>query len=81
MVVDAVTRNWVMVVLNEEAGMEGFGRAVQALTVLLYEKNGILEYPRIDLIQKTLEVLTGLFDWVGLWTNMVKVVGMTFQTC
>ena len=28
-----------------------------------------------------IDVLTGLFDWVGLETNTVKTVGMVCQLC
>ena len=36
MVVDAVIRHWEIVVSGEEAGIEGFGRALQTLAMLFY---------------------------------------------
>ena len=72
---------WVVLVAGEEAGPEGFGRAVQWLEAFFYADDGILASPRSARLQATLDVLTGLFDRVGLQTNVKKTVGIVFQPC
>ena len=41
MVVDGVTCHWVTMVTKEEAGPEGFGRALQWISLFFYAENGI----------------------------------------
>ena len=76
MFVDAVIWHWVMLVAGEEAGPEGFGQEVQWIAVLFYVDDGLLDSSRPARIQAALDVLAGLFDWVGLWENITKTVGM-----
>ena len=75
MVVGALTRHWVTMVAGEEAEPDEFVRAVQRLLALLYAYNGILIPPWQEWIQEALGVLTGLFNWVVLSTNMEKNCG------
>ena len=44
----------------------------------MYER--LLSYPRPDRLQATLDVLTGLFDRVGLCSNFNKIFGIVCQT-
>ena len=37
--------------------------------------------PRLEGLQRVFNVLTDLFDWVGLFTKVRKEVGMTFRPC
>ena len=67
--------------VGEEAGPEEFGRAVQNLATLFYADGGLLASPRPVRIQETMDVLTGLFDRVGMRTNVDKTVGMVCQPC
>ena len=66
MVVDAVIQNWVMLVSGEEARTEGFGQGIQWLVDFFYANDGLLVYPRTDLLLEALNVLKGLFNRVGL---------------
>ena len=44
-VVDALILHWVVVVVGEDAGYEGFKRAVKKLAALFYLKYGIIASP------------------------------------
>ena len=43
--VDALILHWVVVVVGEDAGYEGFKRAVKKLAALFYLKYGIIASP------------------------------------
>ena len=75
MMVGSVIFHWVILVMGEEAGPDGFGRAVQGLATLFYANNGLLISPRKSRLQAALYVLTGLFDRVSLHTNVKKQLG------
>ena len=34
-----------------------------------------------DWIQWYVDILTGIFEWAGLWENYGKTVGLVFQVC
>ena len=77
-VVDAVVCNWVTVV---KAGVEEWGERGQEgrhQAALFYSDDGmvILSDPRW--LQSAFNTLVGLFDRVGLHTNVRKTVGMVF---
>ena len=46
------------------------------LTALFYADGGIITLTRTARMQEELDVLTGMFDRVGLQTNAKKTVGM-----
>ena len=48
MVMDALIQHWVAVVAGEEAGLEGFGRAVQTLSILVYAYYVLLISSQLD---------------------------------
>ena len=79
--VDAVICHWETVVKGEELVPEGIGRAVQRLDVLFYGNGGILASPWSSGLQEALDVLTGLFDWIGLRINVNNMVGIICQSC
>ena len=68
-------------VAGEEAGLDGFGRVVQWMAALFYANNEMLALPRSAWIHADLYFLTGLFDRVGIQTNINKTVGMACQSC
>ena len=43
-----------------------------------YANNGLIASRNPDLLQRSLNVLIGIFNRVGLWTNMKKTVTVTF---
>ena len=72
MVVDTVIQNWGYLVVGKEAVPEGFSWAVQWIMSFFYVDGVILTSPRLARLQAELDVLTGLFDWVILWMNIIK---------
>ena len=76
MVVDLVIHLWVNLVMGEEAGMDGFGQAVQWLLAFCYANDTLLASSRLAQIQAVMDVLMGLFERVGLQTNIYQMVGM-----
>ena len=81
MVVDAVIHHWVKLIAEEEAGIEGFKRAAQWLVLLFYAEDGIPDLLRLSQLQVVLNVLTGIFERVGLNTGINNVSGILFHTC
>ena len=53
-------------VAGETEGTEGFGMAVQTLYALFYEDDRLLNSPRLASLKVVLDVMTGLFDYVGI---------------
>ena len=80
-VVDAVTRHWVAVLVEgaEERGERGQEGRHQA--TLFYADNGMVASPYPHWIQGAFSTLVGLFDRVGLQTNVGKTVGMVRCPC
>ena len=76
MVVDSVICHWFTLVAGEEAGPDGFRRAVKWTAASFYADDGLLTSPRPARLQAALDVLMGLFNRVGLQTNLNKTVGM-----
>ena len=72
-------RDWFKLVIGGEVDPEGFGHVVQWIVTFFYMDNGILVSPWTARLQVDLDVLVGLFNWVGLQTNINKTVGMVFQ--
>ena len=48
---------------------------------LFYADNIILSSPQTAIFQEALDVLTSLFDQVGLRKNVNNMVGIVFQPC
>ena len=51
------------------------------MAAFFYTDGGIIAPPRPSWIQVVMDVLTVLFDRVGLQTNLDKTVGMMCQPC
>ena len=80
-VVDAVVRNWVHGVVEKakargETGWEGRHQAA-----LFYAYDGMFASPDPAWIQGAFTALVGLFDRVGLRTNVGKTVSMVCHPC
>ena len=80
LVVDAVICHWVMVVSVTEAGVEGIGALIQDLTAYFYADNRLVMSTQLKRLQRALNVLTNLFNQVGLWKNKRNTVSMACQT-
>ena len=60
-------------------GQEGFVRDIQRLVVQLYANDGLLMYTWVERLQSAFNILTELFDCIGLIKNMSKMVSMALQ--
>ena len=81
MVVGEVIHHWVVMSMVDEAGYEGFGWAVKYLVVLFYSDYRLLTLLRPSCLQAALDVLTGIFNMVGIKTNINNMVGIFCQLC
>ena len=75
MVVDSLIRNWVVIVTGEEAG------PVRWLAEFFYADNGLLSSPQPSRLQAVLNLLTGIFDRMGLHKNLNNMVEIVCHTC
>ena len=55
--------------------------SVGELLVYLYTDNGLVASTQLERLQREFDVLTGLFNRVGLSTNTRKTVRMLCQPC
>ena len=80
-VVDAVVRNCVEVMVEGMYEQSGRGKEVRHQNSLFYADDGMVElsYPRW--LQGVFSILVGLFDRVGLKTNVGKTVDMFYCSC
>ena len=85
LVVDTVVRHWVMVMLMVMVeGVEDQGESGQEgrhQYALFYADNGMVASSDPRWIQGEFNTLVGLFDMVGLRTNVRKTVGMVCRPC
>ena len=65
-----------MVMTPTEAGKVGFGMMMIELVAYFYANNGLMALNQLERLQRAFDVLTGLFDQVGLRKNTKKTVGM-----
>ena len=68
-------------VSGEEAEPDGFGRASGHMVTFFYVDNRFLDYTREERLQQEFNMLTNLFDRVGLIMNVRKTVSVVCQTC
>ena len=81
MVVEAVIQNFSTVPVGKSEVAEVFERAVQNLYTFFYMDDGLLYSPWKARLHTALNVLTGLLKHVGIQTNVINTVGMTWQPC
>ena len=82
-VVYAVLCHWLLAVeeAEGEAGTGGFGRYIQRLEAYFYVDDDLLAHMRVEKLQRVFFVLTELFYWVGMCTNVGKRLSMECQLC
>ena len=73
-----VIRKWVMVAVPTEAGTEVLRETIQELAALFYADYGLVASPRLERLQRAFNVLTYLFNWVGISTNVQRMVSMAY---
>ena len=71
---------WLALVMGEEVVPEGLRRAVQWLVAFFCTNDGLLTSLWTAHLQVVINVLTGMFDMVGIKTNVKKTVDMVCQT-
>ena len=80
-VVDVVVRDWAKAMVegaDEQSGHRQYGRHQNAL---FYLENGMVGSSNSIWLQGAFSTLVGLFDRVGLKTNIGKTVGMVCHLC
>ena len=78
LIVDALVREWIRVVLIENAEVTGIHDKVRRLLACFYADDGLSTPRDPELLQSAFNVLTGLFDRTGLRTNIKKTETVTF---
>ena len=74
--VDAIVREWLRQTLGEEAARLGIGEKVTEFLAAFYADDGLVQSRRPILLQKSADILVGLFERVGLITNTQKTKAM-----
>ena len=81
-VFDAVIWYWVTLLGGSQGDTgQGLRESIKTLMVLLYANYGLAASSDIARLQGAFDVLTGLFDQVGLRTNEGNMVSMACRTC
>ena len=80
-VVDAVVRHWLILAVEEAETRGGCGREGMHQTYLFYTDDGMVALSDPRWLQWAFATLVGLFDPVGLKTNVGKTVSMTCRPC
>ena len=68
-VVDAVICHWVAVVMTIEAGTGGLGLTIIDMAAYFYANGGLVVLTQPERLQRAFDVITCLFDRVGLRKN------------
>ena len=80
-VVDAVVRHWVHGVMEEAEARGETGQEGRHQAALFYAEEGMVVLSDPAWLQGTFTALVGLFDRVGLRTNVGKTVRMVCHPC
>ena len=77
---DVIIRHWVGLMVDNEAGPDGFGYTVADKMTLFYAYYGIIDSTNMVWLQWVFDILIGLFEWFGVRTYMEKIVTMVCQS-
>ena len=80
-VADNIIQHWVKVMEPMEVGVEVLGALVQDLVAYFYIYDGLVTSPQPESLQRLFDVLTDLFNRIGLCTKLRKTMSIAFQTC
>jgi hypothetical protein len=75
--VDAVVREWLHQTLGDDAARQGIGDKVAKWMVAFYIDNGLVASRDPVWLQSSFDILVGLFECIGLFTNAAKMKVMT----
>ena len=70
--VDAVVREWLHQTLGEEVARDGIGELVAEQLVAFYVDDGLIASRDPVWLQESFDILIGLFERIGLFTNAAK---------
>ncbi len=70
--VDAVIREWLHRTLGEDAARDGIGDRVAEILVAFYVDDGFIASQDPVWLQESFDILVGLFERIGLFTNAAK---------
>ena len=79
MVVYTMICHWVKVVSATKAGAEGLGALIQERVEYFYAYDGLVKLTQPERLKKAFDVLTDLFDWVGIYTNTKNRMIMAYH--
>ena len=74
--VDAVVREWLHQALGEEVTCNGLGDLVAEILVAFYVDDGLIASRDPVWLQESLDILIGLFEQIGLFTDAAKTKAM-----
>jgi hypothetical protein len=74
--VNALVREWLHQMLGEEAARNGLGECVVEILVVFYVDDGLIASHDPVWLQESFDVLIGLFERIGLFTNVAKTKAM-----
>jgi Reverse transcriptase (RNA-dependent DNA polymerase)/Ulp1 protease family, C-terminal catalytic domain len=78
--IDSVIRHWLHLTLNSDSPThQGLGRSVEHILALFYADDGCISTQDHEWLQHALNVLSQLFQRIGLYTNTQKTALMTSQ--
>ena len=75
--VDAVVREWLHQMLGDDAARQGIGDEVAKRLVAFYIEDGLVASRDPVWLQSSFDILVGLFECIGLFTNAAKTKVMT----
>jgi hypothetical protein len=73
---DAIVREWLHQRLGEEATHDGIGERVVEILGVFYINDRLIASCDPVWLQEFFDVLIGLFEWIGLFTNPTKMKAM-----
>ena len=76
---DVIIRHWVGLMVDNEAGPDGFGYTVADKMTLFYAYYGIIDSTNMVWLQWVFDILIGLLERFGIITNMEKMATMVCQ--
>ena len=76
---DAIIHHWVGIMVDNEAGPDGFGYMVAEKVTLFYAYYGLIESTNPVWLQWLFGGIIGLFEWVGIRNTTEKIVMMVCQ--
>ena len=70
-----------MILTEEVVVSYVFEIEIHSMASLFYVDDVLITPKCLYRIQWDADALTGIFEWVGLWENYGKIVGLVFQIC